>query len=112
MSLLLEMFTYPFIVRAFVVGILVSLCAALLGARAALSVQHGKLSAFFGRVYSRRFQLTEQRFAQIRPLSFHRSFPSRAFPLGLSFRTSVQHQDKSGSAATVDSHSPCVPAAP
>ena len=29
MSLLLEMFTYPFIVRAFVVGILVSLCAAL-----------------------------------------------------------------------------------
>ena len=30
MSLLLEMFTYPFIVRAFVVGILVSLCAALL----------------------------------------------------------------------------------
>ena len=31
MSLLLEMFTYPFIVRAFVVGILVSLCAALLG---------------------------------------------------------------------------------
>ena len=33
MSLLLEMFTYPFIVRAFVVGILVSLCAALLGCR-------------------------------------------------------------------------------
>ena len=31
MRLLLEMFTYPFIVRAFVVGILVSLCAALLG---------------------------------------------------------------------------------
>ena len=31
MSLLLEMFTYPFILRAFVVGILVSLCAALLG---------------------------------------------------------------------------------
>lgn len=31
MSLLLEMFTYPFIVRAFVVGVLVSLCAALLG---------------------------------------------------------------------------------
>jgi len=31
MSLLLQMFTYPFIVRAFVVGILVSLCAALLG---------------------------------------------------------------------------------
>ncbi|MBE6990474.1 MAG: metal ABC transporter permease [Ruminococcaceae bacterium] len=31
MKLLLEMFTYPFIVRAFVVGILVSLCAALLG---------------------------------------------------------------------------------
>ena len=31
MSLLLEMFTYPFIVRAFVEGILVSLCAALLG---------------------------------------------------------------------------------
>ena len=29
--ILLEMFTYPFIVRAFVVGILVSLCAALLG---------------------------------------------------------------------------------
>ncbi len=31
MELLLEMFMYPFIVRAFVVGILVSLCAALLG---------------------------------------------------------------------------------
>ena len=31
MSLLLEMMTYPFIVRAFVVGILVSLCASLLG---------------------------------------------------------------------------------
>ena len=31
MSLLLEMFTYPFILRAFVVGILVSLCASLLG---------------------------------------------------------------------------------
>ena len=31
MSLLLQMFTYPFIVRAFLVGILVSLCAALLG---------------------------------------------------------------------------------
>ena len=31
MSLLLEMFTYPFILRAFVVGILVALCAALLG---------------------------------------------------------------------------------
>ena len=31
MSLLWEMFTYPFILRAFVVGILVSLCAALLG---------------------------------------------------------------------------------
>jgi zinc transport system permease protein len=31
MKLLLEMFSYPFIVRAFVVGILVSLCAALLG---------------------------------------------------------------------------------
>ena len=31
MRLLLEMFTYPFILRAFVVGILVSLCAALLG---------------------------------------------------------------------------------
>lgn len=31
MSLLLEMLTYPFIVRAFVVGMLVSLCAALLG---------------------------------------------------------------------------------
>ena len=30
-SLLLEMFTYPFILRAFAVGILVSLCAALLG---------------------------------------------------------------------------------
>ena len=29
--ILLEMFTYPFIVRAFVVGILVSVCAALLG---------------------------------------------------------------------------------
>ena len=36
MSLLLEMFTYPFIVRAFVVGILVSLCAALLGAAYAI----------------------------------------------------------------------------
>ncbi len=31
MKLLLQMFMYPFIVRAFVVGILVSLCAALLG---------------------------------------------------------------------------------
>ena len=31
MSLLLEMFTYPFILRAFIVGMLVSLCAALLG---------------------------------------------------------------------------------
>ena len=31
MSLLFEMFTYPFLVRAFLVGILVSLCAALLG---------------------------------------------------------------------------------
>ena len=31
MSLLPEMFTYPFILRAFVVGILVALCAALLG---------------------------------------------------------------------------------
>ncbi len=31
MSLLLEMFTYPFILRAFIVGILVSLCAAVLG---------------------------------------------------------------------------------
>ena len=31
MKLLLEMFTYPFILRAFVVGVLVSLCAALLG---------------------------------------------------------------------------------
>ena len=31
MMLLLEMFSYPFILRAFVVGILVSLCAALLG---------------------------------------------------------------------------------
>ena len=31
MSLLPEMFTYPFILRAFVVGILVSLCASLLG---------------------------------------------------------------------------------
>lgn len=31
MSMLLEMFSYPFISRAFVVGILVSLCAALLG---------------------------------------------------------------------------------
>ena len=30
MSLLLEMFTYPFILRAFIVGILVSLCAAVL----------------------------------------------------------------------------------
>ena len=29
--ILLEMFTYPFILRAFVVGILVSVCAALLG---------------------------------------------------------------------------------
>ena len=33
MSLLWEMFTYPFILRAFVVGILVALCAALLGVR-------------------------------------------------------------------------------
>ena len=31
MTLLLQMFSYPFILRAFVVGILVSLCAALLG---------------------------------------------------------------------------------
>ena len=31
MRLLLQMMTYPFILRAFVVGILVSLCAALLG---------------------------------------------------------------------------------
>ena len=31
MTLLLSMFTYPFILRAFVVGILVALCAALLG---------------------------------------------------------------------------------
>ena len=31
MNILLEMFTYPFILRAFAVGILVSLCAALLG---------------------------------------------------------------------------------
>ena len=31
MKLLLSMFTYPFIVRAFAVGILVSLCASLLG---------------------------------------------------------------------------------
>ncbi|MBR7147010.1 MAG: metal ABC transporter permease [Oscillospiraceae bacterium] len=31
MSILLELFTYPFILRAFAVGILVSLCAALLG---------------------------------------------------------------------------------
>ena len=31
MKLLLDMFAYPFIVRAFAVGILVSLCAALLG---------------------------------------------------------------------------------
>lgn len=31
MNLLLSMFAYPFIVRAFVVGILVSLCASLLG---------------------------------------------------------------------------------
>lgn len=31
MSEILQMFSYPFIVRAFVVGILVSLCAALLG---------------------------------------------------------------------------------
>ena len=31
MKLLLSMFTYPFILRAFAVGILVSLCAALLG---------------------------------------------------------------------------------
>ena len=31
MSLLLSMLAYPFIVRAFVVGALVSLCAALLG---------------------------------------------------------------------------------
>ena len=31
MKLLLSMFAYPFIVRAFLVGILVSLCASLLG---------------------------------------------------------------------------------
>ena len=31
MSIIIEMFQYPFIVRAFIVGILVSLCAALLG---------------------------------------------------------------------------------
>ena len=31
MTLLLEMFSYPFILRAFIVGILVSLCASLLG---------------------------------------------------------------------------------
>ena len=31
MTLLLEMFTYPFIVRAFATGVLLSLCAALLG---------------------------------------------------------------------------------
>ena len=33
MTLLLEMFTYPFIVRAFAAGVLLSLCAALLGCR-------------------------------------------------------------------------------
>ena len=31
MSFIIEMFSYPFIVRAFIVGVLVSLCAALLG---------------------------------------------------------------------------------
>ena len=31
MRVLLELFSYPFILRAFAVGILVSLCAALLG---------------------------------------------------------------------------------
>ena len=31
MDLLLDMFTYPFILRAFVVGVLIALCAALLG---------------------------------------------------------------------------------
>lgn len=31
MEMLMQMFSYPFIVRAFIVGILVSLCAALLG---------------------------------------------------------------------------------
>ncbi|MEG0779439.1 MAG: metal ABC transporter permease [Oscillospiraceae bacterium] len=31
MTVLMQMFSYPFIVRAFIVGILVSLCAALLG---------------------------------------------------------------------------------
>ena len=31
MKLLLSMLAYPFILRAFVVGILISLCAALLG---------------------------------------------------------------------------------
>ena len=30
MSFIIEMFSYPFIVRAFIVGVLVSLCAALL----------------------------------------------------------------------------------
>ena len=45
MSLLLEMFTYPFILRAFVVGILVSLCAALLGVP--LVLQLGGYSLYF-----------------------------------------------------------------
>ena len=31
MDLLLDMFTYPFILRAFVAGVLIALCAALLG---------------------------------------------------------------------------------
>ena len=31
MEMLMQMFSYPFIVRAFIVGILVSLCAGLLG---------------------------------------------------------------------------------
>ena len=31
MDILLQMLSYPFMVRAFIVGILVSLCAALLG---------------------------------------------------------------------------------
>ena len=38
MSLLLQMFAYPFILRAFVVGILVSLCAALLGVSLVLTL--------------------------------------------------------------------------
>ena len=50
MSLLLEMFTYPFILRAFVVGILVSLCAALLGFLAWLHLLSPIVFPFFEKI--------------------------------------------------------------